>query len=259
MKISAVVVTYNNEKKIIDCLESLQGVVDEIIIVDSQSPDLTRKIAAYFTDKVYQHSSTEYAELKNFGQMQATFDWILSLEPDERLSRGLKLEILKIKQSPDEAEGYYIPRRSFYLGRWVRHSGWYPNRRVRLYKKEKGCWVQDRFRVTFNFSGQAGRLKNPVEHLAFSSIAEHLNYLNRISGRRAQEMYLKGKKARFYHLWLWPFFRFFGIYFGRGGWLDGFPGLVISMLAAYGLFLKYAKLKEVWKKGERIEPVSYSQ
>lgn len=259
MKISAVIVTYNNEKKIIDCLESLQGVVDEIIVVDSQSTDLTRKIAAYFTDKVYQHSSVAYAELKNFGQKQASFGWILSLEPDERLSRGLKLEILRIKQRPDEVEGYYIPRRSFYLGRWIRHSGWYPNRRIRLYKKDKGSWIQDRFRVSFNFSGQTGRLKNPVEHLAFTSIAEHLNYLNRISSRRAQEMYLKGKRTRFYHLWLWPPLRFLRTYFGRGGWLDGFAGLVISMLAAYGVFLKYAKLKEVWKKGERIEPVSYSQ
>lgn len=144
MKITAVVVTYNNEKKIIDCLESLQGVVDEIVVVDSHSTDLTRKVAAYFTDKVYRHSSADYAALKNFGQEKASFNWILSLEPDERLSRGLKLELLKVKQKPDEAEGYLVPRRSFYLGRWIRHSGWYPNRRIRLYRKEKGLWVRDR-------------------------------------------------------------------------------------------------------------------
>ncbi|MDI6849088.1 MAG: glycosyltransferase family 2 protein [Candidatus Saccharicenans sp.] len=259
MKITAVVVTYNDEKKIIDCLESLQSVVDEIVVVDSQSTDLTRKVASYFTDKVYRTTSADYAALKNLGQEIASFNWILSLEPDERLSRGLKLELLKIKQQPDEAEGYLISRRSFYLGRWVRHSGWYPNRRIRLYRKDKGTWVRDRFRVSLNFTGRAGRLKNPVEHLAFASISEHLNYLNRVTERRAQELYLKRKKARAYHFWLSPVARFLGIYFGKGGWLDGFAGLVISTLAAYSVFLKYAKLKEVWKKGERIEPVSHSQ
>lgn len=259
MKISAVVVTYNNEKKIIGCLESLQGVVDEIVVVDSHSTDLTRKIASYFTDKVYKHSSTDYAELKNFGQQQASFSWVLSLEPDERLSRGLKLELLKIKQRPDETEGYWISRLSFYLGRWIKHSGWYPDRRIRLFRKEKGLWVRDRFRVSLNFSGKTARLKQPVEHWAFASISEHLNHLNRVTERRAQELYLKKKKTRFYHLWFAPVARFLGTYLGKGGWLDGFPGLVISMLAAYSVFLKYAKLKEVWKKGERIEPVSFGR
>lgn len=259
MKITAVVVTYNNEKKIIDCLESVQGVVDEIVVVDSHSTDLTRKVAAYFTDKVYQHTSSDYAALKNLGQEKASFKWILSLEPDERLSRGLKLELLKIKQKPDEFEGYLIPRRSFYLGRWVRHSGWYPNLRIRLYRKDKGSWGRDRFRVSLNFTGKTGRLKNPVEHLAFASISEHLTYLDRVTDRRAQELYLKRKKARCYHFWLSPAARFLRTYFGKGGWLDGFAGLVISALAAYSVFLKYAKLKEVWKKGERIEPVSHSQ
>jgi len=95
VKITAVIVTYNNEKKIIDCLESVQGVVDEIVVVDSQSTDLTRKVATYFTDKVYRHTSLDYATLKNFGQEKASFNWILSLEPDERLSRRLKLELFK--------------------------------------------------------------------------------------------------------------------------------------------------------------------
>ncbi|MGB9893111.1 MAG: glycosyltransferase family 2 protein, partial [Candidatus Saccharicenans sp.] len=251
--------TYNNEKKIIGCLESLQGIVDEIVVVDSYSTDLTRKIASYFTRQVYKHRSPDYAELKNFGQQKATFEWILSLEPDERLSRRLKLELLKIKAQPDEAEGYLIPRRSFYLGRWVKHSGWYPNRRIRLYRKEKGIWVKKPFRVSLNFSGRVKGLKHPVEHLAFASISEHVNYLNRISERRAQELYLKRKKSRFYHFCLFPGLKFFYTYFLKGGWLDGLAGLVISALSAYAVFLKYAKLKEVWKKGERIEPVSYSQ
>jgi len=259
VKISAVIVTYNNEKKIIGCLESLQGIVDEIVVVDSCSTDLTRKIASYFTPQVYKHPSPDYAELKKFGQQKANFDWVLSLEPDERLSRRLKLELLKIKDQPDEAEGYLIPRRSFYLGRWIKHSGWYPNRRIRLYRKEKGFWVKKPFQVSLNFSGKVKDIKYPIEHLAFASISEHVSYLNRISERRAQELYLKRKKARCYHFCLEPCLKFFNIYFLKGGWLDGFAGLVISALSAYGVFLKYAKLKEVWKKGERIEPVSYSQ
>ncbi|MGB4704309.1 MAG: glycosyltransferase family 2 protein [Candidatus Saccharicenans sp.] len=257
MKVTAVVVTYNSEKKIIGCLESLQGVVDEIIVVDSHSTDLTRKIASHFTDKVFLHDSIDYPELKNFGQQQASFDWILSLEADERLSRELKLELLKIKQKPDEVDGYRIPRMSFYLGRWIKHSGWYPDCRVRLYRRDRGIWVSENYRVFLNFSGRRVKLKNHLEHLAFSSISEHVGYLNRLSERRARELYLKRKKARFYHFCLSPVFRFLKIYLLKGGWLDGFPGLVISVLSAYSVFLKFAKLKEVWKKGERIEPVSY--
>jgi len=102
--------------------------------------------------------------------------------------------------------------------------------------------------VALNFTGQTGGLKNPIEHLAFASISEHLNYLNRLTERRAQELYLKRKKPRCYHFWLSPPARFLGTYFGQGGWLDGFAGLVISTLTAYSAFLKYAKLKEVWKR-----------
>lgn len=253
------VVTYNNEKKIEFCLQSLMGVVDEIIVVDSQSTDCTRKIASCFTDKVFKHSSFDYAELKNFGHRVAAYDWILSIEPDERLSTELRLELLRLKNQPAEAEGYYLPRKSFYLGRWIRHSGWYPNYRLRLYRKDKARWLRDRFRVRLDFSGKARKLKSPLEHLAFSTISEHVLYLNRLSGRRAQELYASKKKAHFYHFWFLPCFRFFSTYFFKFGFLDGYAGLIISAMSAYSVFLRYAKLKEIWKKGEKIESVPCSQ
>lgn len=259
MKISAVIVTYNNEKKVEPCLQSLTGVVDEIIVVDSQSTDYTRKIASYFTDKVFKHPSTDYAELKNFGHRAAAYNWILSMEPDERLSTELRLELLRLKNQPVEADGFSIPRISFYLGRWIRYSGWYPNRRVRLYNKDKGCWTGERFRVFLNFSGKAKKLRHPIEHLAFSSISEHILYLNRLTGHRAQELYARRKKARFYHFYLLPFLKFFSTYFLKFGFLDGYAGLVISAMSAYSVFLRYAKLKEIWRKGEKIEPVPCSQ
>jgi glycosyltransferase involved in cell wall biosynthesis len=255
VKISAVIVTYNNEKKIGNCLESLQGIVDEIIVVDSLSTDCTRKIASHFTNKIIKCFSSDYAYLKNYGQKIAAFDWILSIEPDERLSTGLRLELLKLKNKPIEIEGFYIPRRSFYIYRWVKHSGWYPDWRVRLYQRDKGCWKKEGYRIFFDFSGKTGRLKTPVEHLAFSSISEHLIYLNRVAERRAQEIYARKKKPRFYHFWLWPCFRFFYKYIIKFGFLDGFPGLVISAMSAYAVFLRFAKLREIWKKGERIESV----
>lgn len=259
MKISAVVVTYNNEKKIEACLQSLQSVVDEIVVVDSMSTDYTRKIASYFTNKVFKHSSTDYAELKNFGHRVAAHSWVLSVEPDERLSTELRLELLALKNQPVEVDGFSIPRVSFYLGRWIRHSGWYPNRRLRLYRKDKGCWVKERFRVFLNFSGKIKKLKNPIEHLAFSSVSEQVLYLNRLSERRAQELYVRRKRAHFYHLSFWPLARFFSTYFFKIGFLDGYAGLVISTMSAYSVFLRYAKLKEIWKKGEKIEPVPCSQ
>jgi len=259
VKISAVVVTYNNEKKIEACLQSLQGVVDEIIVIDSESTDYTGKIAGYFTDKVFKYSSTDYAELKNIGHRLASYFWILSVEPDERLSMELRVELLRLKRQQVEVEGFSIPRISFYLGRWVRHSGWYPNRRIRLYNKDNGFWTKERFRVFLKFSGKIKRLRYPLEHLPFGSISEHVAYLNRLSERRAQQLYSRRKKARLYHFWFFPMLRFLRTYFLKAGWLDGYAGLVISAMSAYSVFLRYAKLKEIWKKGEKIEPVPCSQ
>lgn len=259
MKISAVIVTYNNEKKIEACLQSLQGVADEIIVVDSESTDYTRKIAGYFTSKVFKYSPTDYAELKNIGHRLASYFWILSVEPDERLSTELRVELLRLKKKQVEAEGFSIPRISFYLGRWIRHSGWYPNRRVRLYNKDNGFWIKETFRVFLKFSGKIKKLRYPVEHLAFSSLSDHVIYLNRLSERRAQQLYSRRKKARLYHFCFLPMLRFFRTYFLKAGWLDGYPGLVISTMSAYSVFLRYAKLKEIWKKGEKIEPVPCSQ
>lgn len=255
MKFSAVIVTYNNEKTILDCLESLQGVADEVVVVDSGSTDHTRKLARFFTDKVIKHNSIDYVELKKLGQQVACHEWVLSIEPDERLSSGLKLEFLEWKRNPDEADGFTIPRRSYYLERWIKHSGWYPNRRLRFYRKNLAVWKKDGGRVFVEARGRIKKFKNYLEHKAFSSISEHVQYVNRLSERRARELYSRKKKTRFYHLWLLPGFVFLRNYFLRLGWLDGFAGLVISLMAGYSVFLKYAKLKEIWKKGEKIEPV----
>ncbi|MGB9764881.1 MAG: glycosyltransferase family 2 protein [Candidatus Saccharicenans sp.] len=253
MKISAVVVTYNNEKKIEGCLESLEGIADEIVVVDSLSTDGTRKIATQFTDKIIKHSSTDYAFLKNLGQKASANEWILSLEPYERLSTRLRLELLKLRSQSVEVDGFYIPRRSFYIYRWIRHSGWYPDYRVRLYQKEKGSWKKEKNRIFLDFSGRAKKLKSPVEHLGFSSISEQVIHINRIAERRAQELYARKKKTRLDHLFFWPAAKFLYVYLLKLGFLDGFAGLVISTLSAYSVFLKFAKLKEIWKKGEKIE------
>lgn len=259
MKFSAVIVTYNNEKIILDCLESLRDVADEIVVVDSASTDHTRKIASYFTEKVLKHPSTDYIELKELGHRLAAHEWILSVEPDERLSTGLQLELLEWKKNPVEAEGLTIPRKSFYLERWIKHSGWYPNRRVRFYRKSQACWKREAGLVFVEVEGRIKKFKSHLEHLAFSSISEHVQYLNRLAERRARELYARKKKTRFYHLWFSPVFVFFKNYFLKLGWLDGFPGLVISALSGYTVFLKYAKLKEIWRKGEKIEPVPCRQ
>jgi len=255
VKFSAVIVTYNNEKVILDCLESLQGVADEIVVVDSASTDHTRKIASYFTDKIIKHPSTDYVQLKELGHRLAAHEWVLSIEPDERLSAALRLELFAWKKNPAEADGFTIPRKSFYLKRWIKYSGWYPNRRLRFYRKSQACWKKEDGRVFVVVNGKVKKFHSPLEHLSFSSISEHVQYLNRLSERRARELYARKKKARFYQLWFSPVFVFLKYYFFRLGWLDGFPGLVISALSGYTVFLKYAKLKEIWRKGEKIESV----
>jgi len=254
VKISAVVITYNEERNIEAALQSLAGIVSEIVVVDSLSTDKTVKIAKKYTDRVFERKWTNYADQKNFADSQAAGPWILSLDADERVSPELRAELLKLKEGEPEVSAFSVARRVFYLGKWIRHSGWYPDRRIRLFRKERAHWEGQYIHEKLVVDGEVKKLTGAIHHQTYRNIGDHLARINQFSDLGAQKLYALKRKCRWYHLCFLPFFRFTKSFFLKLGFLDGFAGLVVSVLNGYAIFIRYAKLREIWKKGERIEP-----
>jgi len=254
MEISAVIITYNEEKRLEAGLKSLTDVVEEIIVVDRYSDDDTIKLARKYTDRVFLRKWTNFSDQKNYGNSKAKFPWILSLDADERLSPELREEILQLKEQEPEYSGFGIPRRIFYLGRWVRHTAWNPDLKIRLFRRDKARWEGEYVHEDLVIEGEVKKLKGSLYHFTYRNIADHLRRMNTFSDLGAQKLYAENKKCRWYHLAFLPFFRFVKSYFFMLGFLDGFAGFVISVLDGYTGFVTYAKLKEIWKTGEKIEP-----
>lgn len=255
--ISAVIITYNEEQRLEGALWSLKGVASEIIVVDCHSTDGTVRLARRYTERIFERDWTNYADQKNFGNSQAVHPWILSLDADERLSPELRAEILELAKAEPSEDAFSIPRLVYYLGRWIRHSGWYPDRKVRLFRKSRCRWEGEYVHEALVCPGTIGRLRAPIHHFTYRNIADHLSRINRFSDLGAQKLYAAGRKARWHHFLVLPFARFARSYLWRGGFRDGFAGLVISVLNGYAAFSRYAKLREIWKRGERIEPFPY--
>jgi glycosyltransferase involved in cell wall biosynthesis len=257
MEISAVLITFNEERRLEGALKSLAGIASEIVVVDCRSSDETAKIARRYTDRVFERAWTNFADQKNFGNDQASHPWILSLDADERVSPELRQELEELKKTEPDVDAFCIPRKVYYLGRWIRHSGWYPDRKLRLFRKGAARWEGEYVHEKLAFEGRTEKLKGCIHHFTYRDIHEHLVRINNFSDLGAQKLYARKKKARWYHLLLLPFFRFVRAYVWKLGFLDGFSGLVISVLTGYAVFARYAKLREIWKKGERIEPFPY--
>ncbi len=251
------IITFNEEKRLEPALKSLAGLVSEIVVVDSFSTDNTVKLAKKYTTRVFQRKWTDYTDQKNYANTRASSPWILSLDADERISPELHAEILKVKKEEPECDGFLIPRQVYYLGKWIRHSGWYPDRKLRLFRKEKARWEGEYVHERLVIEGKIQKLSGSIHHFTYRNISEHLDRINKFSELGAQKLYAKGKKCRWHHLVFMPFFRFVKSFFWRAGFLDGYPGFVVSVLNGYSIFLRYAKLREIWKKGERIEPFPY--
>jgi glycosyltransferase involved in cell wall biosynthesis len=254
VKISAVVITFNEEANISAALRSLEGIADEIIVVDSFSADRTVKLAREFSDRVVQRKWTNYSDQKNYADGLASHPWILSLDADERISAGLRAEILALKAEDPSCAGFALPRLVFYLGRWIKHCGWYPDRKIRLFRNDAARWEGEYVHESLVVHGDVRKLKNPIHHYTYRSIGDHLVRLNLFADLGAQKLYAQGKKSRWYHLLVLPLSRFIKSYVLKRGFLDGFAGMVVSVLNGYTIFVRYAKLREIWKKGERIEP-----
>ena len=170
MLISLTVITLNEEEHLGRCLESVRGVADELIVVDAGSRDRTCAVAARWGARVYKRNWTNYSDQKNFAASQASHEWILSLDADECLSPLLKQQLLEVKAHPAPSSAYEFPRRAFYLGRWIRHCGWYPDRKPRLYRRCRARWVGDFVHEHLACEGPVGRLQGDLLHLSCRSL-----------------------------------------------------------------------------------------
>ncbi|HLH43524.1 MAG TPA: glycosyltransferase family 2 protein [Bryobacteraceae bacterium] len=242
MKISATIITLNEERNIARAIESLRC-ADEILVVDSGSTDRTVEIAQKLGARVVESQWPGYANQKNFAAQQASYDWILSLDADESLSEALEAEIWKLKKSGPEFEAYVMPRLAQYLGRWIRHSGWYPDRKIRLYDRRKAQWEGSYVHESLKVDGKIGRLEGNLLHFTCASLSEHLRAMDRYTTLAAEQLLATREKPTWSRMILDPPWTFAQTYFLKLGFLDGLEGLTIAYMAAFYNFLKFAKAK----------------
>ena len=240
-RLSCVIITYNESRNIRRCLESVSW-ADEIIVVDSFSTDDTKKIVSEFTNRIFDLNWEGFGPAKDYAVKQATGDWILSVDADELVSENLREEIQKIVQSGDSLDGYFIPRRSYFLGRWMRHGGWYPDFVLRLFRKDKGDFTSRLVHEKVIVKGRNGYLKNDLLHYTDPDYDHYLEKLNRYTSIDAQQRYLEGTTGSSVNLLIRPVAIFFKTYFLKRGFLDGLPGLILAVSSAFHVFAKYVKL-----------------
>lgn len=244
MRISATIITLNEQGNIARAIESLRC-ADEVVVLDSGSSDQTIEAAARLGARVVETPWRGYAGQKNFAAQQAAHDWVLSIDADEALSEALEAEIWQIKKNGPQFDAYTMPRMARYLGRWILHSGWYPDRKVRLYDRRKAHWVGDYVHESVQVDGKIGHLDCNLLHYTCSSLSEHLKTMDRYTTLAAEELVAQGRQVQWPDLVLDPMWTFVRTYFFQAGFLDGIEGLTIAFMAAFYNFLKFAKARNM--------------
>jgi glycosyltransferase involved in cell wall biosynthesis len=245
--VSVTIITLNEENNLARAIQSVSW-ADEVLIVDSGSTDKTREIAKGLGARVLENPWPGYGKQKNFAQTHAKNDWVLNIDADEEVSSELGAEIRDslslIQTGRLVAGGFYFPRKTFYLGRWIRHGGWYPNFLVRLADRRVASWTEPSVHEELKVSGEVKALSNPLHHYTFSNIQEQILTNLNFSRLGFMDLRRKGQAASLTKLVFKPIGKFLETYFLKRGCLDGLPGFIISVNAAHSMFLKYAYLIE---------------
>lgn len=247
IKLSVVIITYNEEKNIGRCLDSIQEVADEIVVVDSYSTDHTQEICLEKNVTFVQHAFEGHIEQKNYAMSLATYPHVLSLDADEALDKSLKKAIKEVKDNW-QADGYTMNRLTNYCGKWIHYCGWYPDKKLRLVDKRKGIWKGLNPHDKYELGPQSiiSHLPGHILHYSFYDIHSHVAQINSFSSIMADTKLKAGKKAPLWKLLLSPFHKFIKGYFFQLGILDGYYGFIVCAISAHAVFLRYAKLRELY-------------
>lgn len=238
--ISVVIITRDEEKNIAGCLQSVQW-AEDIVVVDAESRDRTVELCKKFTPRVYQRPWPGYAEQKSFALRHAKREWVLSLDADERVSDELREEISALVMSQPECDGYYLPRLSGYLGKWIRHCGWYPGYQLRLFRKSRTSVAQARVHEGFVVRGKVGYLHGALLHYSYRDLEENVRKLNRYSTLEAHDR-LKHAQVRWYHFVFHPLSEFWRKFVLRKGLREGMHGFVLCTMSAFQKMVLYMKI-----------------
>ena len=244
MKISATIITFDEERNIARAIESLRS-ADEIVVVDSGSSDRTVEIAEKLGARVIEQPWLGYASQKNFAAAQASHDWVLAIDADEAISESLEAEIWQLKKNGPKYDAYSMPRLAQYLGKWILHSGWHPDRKVRLYNRAKAKWEGKYVHESVAVTGSTGRMEGSLLHFTCQSLSEHLKTMDRYTTLAAEELVANNRKIGWRHLLIDPAWTFFRTLILQRGFLDGVEGLSIAWMGALYQFIKFAKARNM--------------
>ncbi|MEO6884160.1 MAG: glycosyltransferase family 2 protein [Bacteroidia bacterium] len=249
IKLSVVIIAFNEEINIERCLSSVKDIADDIVVVDSFSTDKTEEICSKYEARFISHKFDGHIEQKNWAITQALYPHILSLDADEALDENLKKNISDAKKNW-QFDGYEMNRLTNYCGKWIRHCGWYPDKKMRLWDSRKGKWggtnPHDKYEME-NKNSRLGFLQGDILHYSFYTIEDHIKQINYFSDIASKALYIKGNKANFTTIYFNPIAKFISSYFIRLGFLDGYYGFVISKISAKHTYLKYKKLQLLGK------------
>lgn len=241
--LSLVVITLNAEKHLSRCLKSVPFAAD-VVVLDSGSTDRTVEIARGHGARVFLEEWRGFGPQKQRATDLAAHEWVLNLDADEALSRESQSEILELLHGQPVDDAYALPRLSRHLGRWIRHGGWYPDYQVRLYDRARARWTPVQLHEKVE-AERIGRLRQPLLHWVFHDLTHQVQTNNRYSSLGADDLAMVGRRFSLLHLIVKPKIKFLETYFWKRGFLDGLPGFIIAVGAAYSVFLKWAKL---WEK-----------
>jgi len=252
-KLSVVISAFNEEKKIEDCLKSV-SFADEIVVVNNSSTDKTEEIAKRYTKHVYtQPNDVQRIDLqKNFGFNKASYEWILSLDADERIEKELKEEIQKTIKTNTQFAGFWIPRKNYIFGKWIKHTGWYPDNQLRLFKKGSGKFESEHVHEHIKIDGELGHLNNHILHENYDNIAQFIQKTFVYVPNEAKDVLQKGYKFSYFDAIRFPLREFLNRFFAKEGYKDGFYGLMLSLLMAFYHFLVFSYIWEL-EKYKQIE------
>ena len=254
MKISATIITLNEEKNISRCVNSIKSFCDEIIILDSYSTDSTKSICDDLPVKFFERKFTGYIDQKNHAASLATNDLIFNIDADEEVSTELQEEILNLKNNSNQIIAAEVNRQTQYVNHWVKYCGWFPDRLIRLYDRRHCSWEGELIheKIIPPKNSTPLKLNSLMRHYSYSSIQDHLNQTKKFTTISAKQYLKQGRKTSFFHITLRPLFQFFRDYILKLGILDGKYGVVICLINSYSVYLKYSKLKTL-KQRQNID------